>query len=268
MDLGLKGRVALVTGSHRGTGSAIARTLAAEGAVVFVHGPDPGAGQQAVCAEIAESGDRAHAVWGDLHSDTGACQVREQVLALGVGVDVLVNNYGGAASGRWDTLDSDAWVQLYQRNTLSAVRMVRAFADGMKERGFGRIIQLATIGVISPNARMPHYYASKGAMANLAVSLSKELAGTGITVNTVSPGLIHTAEVEANFRATATRRGWGDDWGTIEARAVEAFMPNPCGRMARREEVADLVAFVASDRAAYINGTHLRIDGGATGTVL
>ncbi len=114
----------------------------------------------------------------------------------------------------------------------------RAIAEqggrAMRERGWGRVIQLATIGVLSPNARMPYYYASKGALASMSVSLCKELAGTGITVNTVSPGLIRTSEVEASFRATAAKRGWGEDWPSIEARVVEAFMPNPCGRMRRR----------------------------------
>jgi NAD(P)-dependent dehydrogenase (short-subunit alcohol dehydrogenase family) len=153
---------------------------------------------------------------------------------------------------------------VYQQNVLSAVRMIDRFVPGMRERRWGRVIQVATIGAIRPNKRMPHYYASKAAMANLTASLVKELAGTGVTVNTLSPGLIHTPEVEANFRALAQRRGWGDDWTEIEARGVELLMPNPCGRMARREEVADLVAFIASERAGYLNGAHLRIDGGAT----
>jgi NAD(P)-dependent dehydrogenase (short-subunit alcohol dehydrogenase family) len=147
---------------------------------------------------------------------------------------------------------------------LSAVRMIDRFVPGMRTRQWGRVIQLSTIGALRPNKRMPHYYAAKSAMANLTASLAKELAGTTITVNTISPGLIHTPEVEASFRSLAQRRGWGDDWAEIEARGVELLMPNPSGRMARREEVADLVAFVASERASYLNGTHLRIDGGAT----
>jgi NAD(P)-dependent dehydrogenase (short-subunit alcohol dehydrogenase family) len=268
MDLGLDGRTALVTGSNRGTGSEIARVLAREGARVFVHGPLEGAGQDELCDDIGREGGQAAPVHGDLSCDEGAEQVRAQVLAAAHGIDVLINNLGGPASGSWQSATSDDWAQIYQHNVLSAVRMVRSFVDGMRERGWGRIIQLATIGVITPNKRMPHYYASKGALASMGVSLCKELSGTGITVNTVSPGLIHTAEVEAGFRATASKRGWGDDWAEIERRAVEAFMPNPSGRMARRQEVADLVAFIASERAGYVNGAHLRIDGGATGTIV
>ena len=267
MDLQLDGQVALVTGSNRGTGSMIAHALAREGAEVLVHGPGEADGQQSVCDAIAAAGGCAAPVWGDIRADAGAQQVHDQVQAAGRTVSVLVNNYGSASAGRWNSASTQDWIETYEKNVLSAVRMVRCFVPGMRTAGFGRVIQIATIGVISPNAPMPDYYASKGAMANMGASLCKELAGTGITVNTVSPGLIHTAEVEARFRATADKRGWGDDWAEIERRAVEAFMPNPCGRMARREEVADLVAFLASPRASYLNGVHIRIDGGATGTV-
>lgn len=267
MDLQLHDHVALITGANRGTGSAIAQTLAREGTTVIVHGPGPDDGQAALCEHIAARGGRALPVFGDLSTDAGADQLQKQVSDLALSVSILVNNLGAAAGGTWSDATTADWVTIYEQNVLSTVRMVQRFVPDMRARGFGRVIQLATIGVISPNARMPHYYASKGAMASLTVSLAKELAASGITVNTVSPGLIHTAEVEARFVRSASKRGWGDDWNEIERRAVAEFMPNPCGRMARREEVADLVAFLASPRAGYINGTQLRIDGGATGTV-
>ena len=114
---------------------------------------------------------------------------------------------------------------------------------------------------------MPHYYASKGALANLGASLTQELAGTGITVNTVSPGLIHTPALEASYRVKARKKGWGDDWEQIVARIVTEEFPNPCGRLATREDVADLVAFLCSDNAGFINGQNIRIDGGAVSYV-
>jgi 3-oxoacyl-[acyl-carrier protein] reductase len=268
MELGLHGKRALVTGSHRGTGAVIATHLAREGATVFVHGLTPEDSQQALAQELCSAGHRAHAVTGDIRNDAGADdlvqQLKQQALGEHVNIDILVNNYGAPASGNWHTATTAQWVDVYEQNVLSAVRMIDRFVPGMRERRWGRVIQIATIGALRPNKRMPHYYASKAAMANLTASLVKELAGTGVTVNTLSPGLIHTPEVEANFRALAERRGWGDDWTEIEARGVELLMPNPCGRMARREEVADLIAFVASERAGYLNGAHLRIDGGAT----
>lgn len=264
MDLGLKDKRALITGANRGTGSVIAETLAREGAVVFVHGPELDGAQHALAERFQSNGLQACAVSGELTSDAGADRVWAELARSGAGVDILVNNYGGPGVGHWHEVDHAAWLELYERNVLSAVRMIDRCVPGMRERGFGRVVQLATIGVLRPNRRMPHYYASKAALANLTASLAKDLAGTGVTVNTVNPGLIHTEEVEAGFRALAKRRGWGEDWGEIERKAVAEVMPNPCGRLASRQEVADLVAFVASARAGYVHGAQLRIDGGAT----
>jgi 3-oxoacyl-[acyl-carrier protein] reductase len=264
MELGLRDKSVLVTGSSRGTGAVIAEHLAREGAVVFVHGLDVGDAQGSIADALRHKGFAAHAVSGDIRTDEGADRVASEVQAIGDGVDILINNYGAPATGDWHTATPAHWVDVYQQNVLSAVRMIDRFVPGMRQRGWGRVMQVATIGAIRPNKRMPHYYAAKAAMANLTASLVKELAGTNITVNTISPGLIHTAEVEASFRALAQRRGWTGDWKDIEARGVELLMPNPTGRLARREEVADLVTFVASERASYLNGVHLRIDGGAT----
>jgi 3-oxoacyl-[acyl-carrier protein] reductase len=264
MELGLQNKRALVTGSSRGTGAIIAAHLAREGATVFVHGLEAADAQQTIAQELRSAGHAVHAVSGDIRTDDGADALVQELQQHADGIDILINNYGVPASGNWHTATTAQWVDVYQQNVLSAVRMIDRFVPGMRARKWGRVIQLSTIGALRPNKRMPHYYASKGAMANLTASLAKELAGTNVTVNTISPGLIHTPEVEASLRALAARRGWGEDWSEIEARGVEHLMPNPSGRLARREEVADLVAFVASERAGYLNGTHLRIDGGAT----
>lgn len=262
MDLGLQGRVALVTGSHRGTGAVIAERLAAEGATVIGHGFEPGSAD-ALLAQGA-----ARVVSGDLRTDAGCEQVARAALDGAGRVDILVNNYGTADTCRWDDADTDAWLDMYQKNLLSAVRLIRLLTPQMRELGWGRIIQLGTIGSTQPNALRPAYYAAKSALASVAVTLSQELAGTGITVNTVSPGLIRTPEVEAAFRAKARREGWAeDDWASIESRIVAARFPNPLNRIASRTEVADLVCFLASDRAGFINGQNLRIDGGALGIV-
>jgi NAD(P)-dependent dehydrogenase (short-subunit alcohol dehydrogenase family) len=264
MELGLRDKSVLVTGSSRGTGAVIAEHLAREGAMVFVHGLEVADAQSSIADGLRRQGFAAHAVSGDIRTDEGADRVASELHAITDRVDVLVNNYGAPARGDWHTATTAQWVEVYEQNVLSAVRMIDRFVPGMRQRGWGRVIQIATIGAIRPNKRMPHYYAAKGAMANLTASLVKELAGTNITVNTISPGLIHTAEVEANFRSLAQRRGWAGDWNEIEARGVELLMPNPTGRLARREEVADVVTFVASERASYLNGVHLRVDGGAT----
>jgi 3-oxoacyl-[acyl-carrier protein] reductase len=267
MDLQLKGKTALVTGSYRGTGRAIAQTLAREGARVIVHGFDATATQAVVDAISAEGGEAA-AVIGDILNDEGAKVVHDAACKLFGSIDILINNYGTADAGSWTGSETPDWIEAYEKNVLSAVRMTRAVMGGMKERGWGRIIMLGTIGSTEPAARMPQYYASKGALATMTVSLAKELAGTGITVNIVSPGLIRTREVEDNFVARGKAKGWGETWEEVEPHVLKNFMSNLTGKVTLTEEVADLVAFVASPRAGALMAMNLRIDGGTTALVV
>lgn len=255
MDLGFDGRVALVTGGNRGTGEVIARRLAEEGARVIVHSLAEGPSAEAA-ATIAD----ASAVWGDITTDAGAEQVASQVLALFPAVDMLVNNYGTSARGGWMDASSAQWIESYQHNALSAARMARLLIPGMRERGGGRIVNLGTIGSTRPNSASPFYYAAKGALANMTVSLAKELRDTNITVNLVSPGLIRTPEVEEMLRRRAEPEGGGATDPSGGHRAAR-------GRTAEREEVADLVLFLCSERAGFIHGQNIRIDGGAVDIV-
>lgn len=257
MELELTGKVALVTGSHRGTGQIIAEKLAAEGVRVIAHGFEDGSADHVVDSSVVEG-----AVWGDLTCEAGCRQTVDQAMEKAGRIDILVNNYGTAEEKRWPEADTEAWLDMYQKNVLSAARLIRLLTPQMKTLGWGRVIQLGTIGSTQPNALRPAYYAAKGALANMAISLAKELADTGITVNTISPGYIRTPEVEAAFRSKAKREGWEDSWESIEKRIVAKRFPNPVGRIATREEVADLVCFIASERAAFINGQNIRIDGG------
>ncbi|MCX2981566.1 SDR family oxidoreductase [Halieaceae bacterium IMCC14734] len=252
MQLHLKDKTALVTGSHRGTGSVIAATLEKEGCQLISHAIN----------EVDRS-EHGYSVWGDLATVAGCEQVLEQIAATDLNVDILVNNYGTADRHNWQDTDTDKWLQMYELNVLSAARMAQGLTPGMRERGWGRVINLGTIGSHQPNSIMPAYYAAKGALATLGVSLALELANTGITVNTVSPGYVRTDEVEAGYTARARKRGLSEDWDEVQKMIVETDFPNPCGRIAEREEVADLVAFLVSTRAGFINGQNIRIDGGA-----
>lgn len=261
MDLGLAGRVALVTGAHRGTGAVIARMLAGEDVRVIVHGfteAEARAGAAAISAQY---------VWGDICDENGAQTLAREAVALHGRIDILVNNYGTISPGKWADTDDAAWQDIYRLNVLSAVHMIRGIVPGMREQQYGRVINLGTIGTLRPNSLMPHYYAAKAALANTTVSLARELAGTGITVNTVAPGFIRTAEVEAYYTERARRKGLPVDWPSVEKMIVEREFPNPCGRIATPEDVARLVCFLAGNGGAFINGQHVRVDGGALETV-
>lgn len=262
MDLDLAKRVALVTGSSRGTGAIIAGALAQEGATILIHSLDQSSGEDIV-ADLKNQGRTCHLVHGDIRSDDGALALANAVGELDLAVDILVNNFGAAMPSRWGRSSIDTWIEAFQTNLFSAVRLIDHFIGQMKEKGWGRVIQIGTIGSTSPNPRMPAYYTAKAALAASTISLMKDLKDTGITVNTVSPGLILTPEVEKYFLSKASKYGGGDTWDDIEAEVSRLEMPNPIGRIARRQEIADLVTFLASSRADFINGQNIRIDGGA-----
>jgi NAD(P)-dependent dehydrogenase (short-subunit alcohol dehydrogenase family) len=133
----------------------------------------------------------------------------------------------------------------------------------MKSRGWGRVVFVSTVGYARPNSRMPHYYASKMALVNMTLSLAKELAHTGITVNCISPGIIATPEIREMYERRAIQQGEPSDWASIEQRIVRGDMPNPAGIVGTPEDIGELVAFLASDRARYVNAANIRIDGGA-----
>lgn len=253
MDLQLANRTVLVTGSYRGTGLVIARSFVDEGAEVFVHGFTA---QQAAAA-VAEIGGTP--VSGDICSDAGAAAVAEQV---GTAPDVLVNNYGTASASRWENATAADWLEMFEANVLSAQRLVGLFLPRMKQREYGRIINLGTAGSLAPGSRNPHYYSAKAALVALTASLAREAAGTSVRVNLVSPGMILTPEVEAGYMRRAEREGWGDTWAAVEPHVAADI---PIRRITRREEVADLVLFLASPRADAIHGQNIVIDGGVLG---
>ena len=256
----LAGKRALVTGSTAGIGTAIARRLAADGAFVVVHGRREEAARR-VAAEIRASGGAADCAVGDLMTDAGAAAVVDAAR----GVDILVNNSGVYANRTWAEATPQDWLALYDTNVVAMVRLIRPLIGGMRERRWGRLIQLSSGEAQVPFAFMPDYAATKAAIVNLSVSLAKELAGTGVTSNTVSPGIIVTEGVESFYRGMARERGWGDDWQAIEARVLGEIWPCPAGRLGRVEDVAHVVAFLADPAAGFCNGANYRVDGGAAG---
>jgi len=263
MDYQLTGKRALVTGSSSGIGAGIARYLAAEGAAVVIHGRDAKRAE-AVAASIIEQGGTAAVALGDLAVDAGAAAVVEQARAAFEGIDILVNNAGGGAEvadKSWFAMPLAEWEASWQKNVMAAGRLIHALAPAMAERGWGRIIQISTSAATTPTSAQPDYGPSKAALNNLSLGLSKALANTGITVNTISPGMIHTEGLDKFLAAFAAKRGWGDD----TARAMEYILKGTgqtVNRVGRVEDIGYAVAFLASPLGGFINGVNLKVDGG------
>ncbi|WP_103340540.1 SDR family NAD(P)-dependent oxidoreductase [Amycolatopsis sp. CA-126428] len=258
MDLEIAGKRALVTGSSAGLGEAIARLLAAEGASVVVHGRDA-ARTEKVAAAIGAAG----VALGDLSTDAGADAVAEAAGDVGI----LVNNAGAYDHLGWTDATAADWTAMYEANVVSAVRMIQRCVPAMRERGWGRVVQIGGGLAIQPLAMQPHYTATLAARHNLAVSLARDLAGTGVTSNVVSPGAILVGSVRDLLTEIAPAHGWGTSWEDIERAAARDLVPNDVGRLGRPEEIAAAVGYLVSPAAAYVSGATIRVDGGTIRSV-
>lgn len=265
MDLQLDGKKVLVTGSSKGIGAGIANKFALEGAIVIVHGRNRTQADE-VAHAIVKRGGRAHVVLGDLTDDSAVERLLNEALQYGGAIDILVNNAGGSGSVKeeWSATQPQTWAATYDRNVLAALRVTTRLLPGMRQIGWGRVINISSLAATMPPAGGPDYAACKAAINAMTVSLAKAVAAEGITVNAISPGTIHSDTLDRKFRDVAVQHGLDVDapWGTIERVVLPMFAQVPVGRVGKVDDIANLAAFLASPLAGYITGTNLRVDGG------
>ncbi len=247
MDLGIEGKVALITGGSAGIGLAAARSLAREGCDVCVSARDPEKLADAV-VELQEFGGVVHAVLADVEDPEAAERVVRETSDVVGPVDILVANAGGPPVGRFVDAGLADWDLAIQRNLLGTVRLARAVLPGMRERGWGRIITITSRSAREALDGLALSNSTRAAVAGLVRTLAREVGGEGVLVNNVMPGSIDTERLR-------------DLAGSEEALAARASAV-PLGRIGRPEEVGDVVAFLASERASYLNGVSVLVDGG------
>jgi 3-oxoacyl-[acyl-carrier protein] reductase len=266
MDLGLAGRRALVTGSSRGIGLAIARELAAEGARVTLCAR--GADALAVAATVLrDAGAEPVTVAADLATDEGVDTVWQAQLATVGGVDVLVNNVTGGASPADLLAATDAdFLAGYTMNVLVHVRFIRRALPGMLERGWGRIVNVSSTAGRQPDDQVPTYGPAKAALINLSKQLANAYSSRGVLTNCVCPGITRT---DAALAAAVRRTGRsGEDPRRVFDEYFGARRPLPAGRFGEPEDTAALVAFLCSERASWITGACFDVDGGWVKSIL
>lgn len=262
MDLGLKGKTALVTASSGGIGQAIAVSLAREGARVIINGRTEASVNKAI-NEIQKEVPGAKLM--PLATDNGTAEGCAATILAVPEVDILVNNLGiYEAVGFFDETD-DAWHKIFEVNIMSGVRLSRHYLKNMLERGKGRIIFISSESAVSPAPEMAHYSATKMTQLSVSRSLAELTKGTEVTVNTVMPGSTVTESVR-KFVADVFPDLSQED---AEKRFIkENRSTSLIARFIRPEEIGDAVTFVASARASAINGAAIRVDGGIVHTAV
>ncbi|HLP22483.1 MAG TPA: SDR family oxidoreductase [Microbacteriaceae bacterium] len=256
MELGIRGKVALVLGASGGLGGGAARALAAEGVVVVCAGRDRGR-LDGIVAEIVHAGGVAHAVQLDLADRSRIDAVVTDIEERIGGIDILVNVSGGPAPSGVAAQPLDTWTEQFNSMVLAIIALTDRVLPGMRERRWGRIITNTSSGPIAPIANLGLSNTLRSSLHGWSKSLANEVAREGVTSNVVVPGRIHTARIDALNARAAEQSGRPLD------EVAEAFAQEiPTGRYGTVDEYGAVVAFLASVQASYITGSQIRVDGG------
>ncbi len=257
MDLGLAGKVAVITGGTVGIGLAIAEGLAAEGCNLVLVGRDGARAQSEADRIAADFGVRTIAVSADVATAAGC----DAVIAASGAVDILINNAGTGSNETIQEADDAKWQYYWDLHVMAAVRLARGLVPGMKARGGGAIVHNASICAVQPLWYEPIYNTTKAALMMFSKTLANEVVGDNIRVNTVNPGLVLTPDWIKTARQIAGEDGYE---AHLQAVADEA---GGMKRFASPEEVANFIVFLCSDKASYSTGSTYFVDGGWLKTV-
>src|ERR1051326_4578488 len=257
MDLGLKGRVALVAAASGGIGFASALELAREGARLFICSRDEARIGEAAEKIRAETGAEVVGIAADVTKDADAEAFVSRATEAAGRVDVLVTNAGGSPGSTFAETDLEMYRRAFELNALSAVRLARLVVPGRRERGWGRLVNVTSISVKQPIEGLLLSNTVRAGLTGWAKTVANEVAANGVTVNNVAPGYTLTERQDelAEMRGSAAGKSKKE---VIEMWATQA----PIRRMAAPEEIAAAVTFLASERASYITGVTLQVDGG------
>lgn len=242
----LDGKIALVTGGSRGIGRAVAIELAKEGAAVAINYAGNKAAAEEVQSIITQMGGKAMIIQADVSNEKSAMQMVEEVIAQLGGIDILVNNAGITRDGLFIRMKEEDWNAVINTNLTGIFNCTKVAAKYMMKKRSGRIINMSSVSGIMGNAGQTNYAAAKAGVIGFTKSLAREMASRGITVNAVAPGFIAT-----------------DMTAAMPEKAQEHVLTSiPLGKMGKPEDIANAVLFLASDKASYITGQVIHVDGG------
>ncbi|GFN33033.1 SDR family NAD(P)-dependent oxidoreductase [Paenibacillus xylaniclasticus] len=255
MELGIRGKRAIITGGSKGIGFATAMLLASEGARVAIIARNEATLKEAAQRIAAKTGTEPLFIAADVSVEEEVNRaVAEIAVRLG-GIDILVNNAGTSAARPFDAVDKAAWTADLDLKLFGAIHFTQAALPYMRQNGGGAIVNVTAIGGKTPSGSSLPTSVSRAAGLALTKAMSKDLAPDGIRVNAVCIGLIRSDQIERMWQATAPHLSW-DEF------AVDARHDIPLGRIGRAEEAANVIAFLVSEAASYVTGTAINIDGG------